>query len=182
MRERRPGAGTSGGRVVLIVAATITLATLGAAEGADNRLPDSGRIDDAPWATHLRILDEALAARDVRAAERAWREAYVAAAGSWRWDGMLAVGDAALRVGQVAVTRHAAQARARNVYLAALFRARQQDSVDGVLRAAEAFAALGDRDVVEQCLRLAGAMASQARDSHASARVHALTARLAAIP
>jgi len=34
-------------------------------------------------------------------------------------------------------------------------RARSQDSVDGVLRTAEAFARLGDGEVVEQALRVA---------------------------
>ena len=51
-----------------------------------------------PWAFPIRTMDSALTAGDLSAAERAWHEAYVAALGARRWEGMLAVGDAALRL------------------------------------------------------------------------------------
>src|SRR5437660_1400814 len=48
--------------------------------------------------------------------------------------------------------------RAREAYLVALFRARDQRSFTGVLRAQEAFETLGDRPVALQCLHIAGSM------------------------
>jgi hypothetical protein len=42
-----------------------------------------------------------------------------------------------------------------------------------VLSAAEAFPALADRDMVEQCLRIAEALAAKTRDPRAWARVRA---------
>ena len=62
-----------------------------------------------------------------------------------------------LRTGDLARERGDAPA-ARRAYLAGLFRARGDRSVEGVLRAAEGFAALGDQDVVDQALRMAAAI------------------------
>jgi len=62
-------------------------------------------------------------------------------------------------------------------FLAALFRARQQSALDGVLRAAEAFVTLGDIEVVTQCVRIAKLLAAQ--DPEKQADVRAFTARLA---
>lgn len=132
---------------------------------------------DSPWAVHLRAVHKALARHDVGGAEQAWHEAYGVALRSRRWEGMIEVGDAHLRIGETANGPKAAQAQARRLYLAALFRARQEDSLEGVLRAAEAFAALGDRDVVEQCLRIAQSVAGQNQEGQA--RVQALRDRLA---
>jgi hypothetical protein len=67
---------------------------------------------------------------------------------------------------------------ARQAYLDALFCARDRRSVDGVLRAAEAFAALGDRDVVVQSLRIADVLAD-AEGPAARERVAAARRRLA---
>src|SRR5262245_52522350 len=89
-----------------------------------------------PWAVPIRTMDSALMAGDLSAAERAWHEAYVAALGARRWEGMLAVGDAALRLGEVVRGPRVAATQAREAYLAALFRARDRRSLDGVLRAA----------------------------------------------
>ena len=65
-----------------------------------------------PWAPHLRRMDDALRRNNVGVATRAWQDAYVAALGSRRWEGMLAVGDAALRAGRVSHTRVPATTRA----------------------------------------------------------------------
>jgi hypothetical protein len=130
------------------------------------------------WTAPLEAVERALTDRDVAGAEHAWREAYVAAVGSWRWEGPLEVGDAALRIGAVTGLHQAAAARARNLYLTALFRARQQLALDGVLQTAEAFARLGDRDTVAQCVRMAEALAADTADSGAAARVRAFAARL----
>jgi len=52
-------------------------------------------------------------------------------------------------------------AKARELYLSALFRARQQGSVEGVRRAAAAFDALGDRDIAANATRMAAALEKQ---------------------
>jgi hypothetical protein len=62
---------------------------------------------------------------------------------------MLAVGDARLRIDQSTGPGNTAVAKAREAYLAALFRARQEGSLEGVIRAAEAFDALGDVEVAD---------------------------------
>ena len=90
---------------------------------------------------------------------------------------MVAVGDAYRQVGDAGGFHHAARAEARQSYLTALFRARGEGSVDGVLRVAERFAELGDRDVVEQCIRVAWTVAAQAKDPLAQQSVRAFTKR-----
>ncbi|MGH7266557.1 MAG: hypothetical protein ACREMB_17175 [Candidatus Rokuibacteriota bacterium] len=155
----------------MVVTVLLALGSAGAAEGWEG-----------PWTAHIRTVDEALDRSDADAAARAWQEAYVAALGSLRWEGMLAVGDASLRIAQVSGRRQTAAATARNAFLAALFRARQQDSLDGILRTAEAFVHLGDREMAEQCLRLARDLAAKSADAGAEPRVRALATRLAEWP
>ncbi len=132
-----------------------------------------------PWAAHIREVDEALARKNVGSAQRAWRDAYLAAFESQPWEGMVEVGDAALRIGAVAGLRQTGEATARWAYLAALSRARRLASLEGVLRTAEAFAALGDHEVVEQCLRVAESVAREARTPGARNRVRAFKAEWA---
>jgi hypothetical protein len=161
--------------VLAVAVATVLIA---AAPAAVTRAEDLSEFTKRPWAASLQRVNEALAVKDVSAAEQAWHEAYRTALGTrQRWDGMIEVGEAYLRVGDVAQGSHVARATARRLYLAALIRARQQGSVDGVLRAAQAFSALGDREVVTQCLRVADQVAEQARDPRARARVEAFRTR-----
>lgn len=135
----------------------------------------------APWTAHLERVEAALAQRNVSAAELAWQAAYGEALRSRRWEGMLEVGEASLRIGEVAGTRKLAEAKARQAYLTALFRARQQESLDGVLRTAEAFAALGDREVAEQGVYVAQRLAAaRAQDAQARERVRVVAERLSA--
>ncbi|MBI4610121.1 MAG: hypothetical protein HY726_14065 [Candidatus Rokubacteria bacterium] len=164
---------------------TAALTDEGPLVGAEQPLAsrDAGR---AGWAGHLRRVEDALAAKNVSAAELAWREAYGEALRSRRWEGLIEAGDTYLRLGEVAGARRASQAKARELYLAALFRARQQGSLDGVLRATEAFAALGDREVAEQGVAIAQHLATRARDAQAGERVrmvaHQLALRFAGLP
>lgn len=130
---------------------------------------------EAPWTPHLRRVEDALAREHVSAAQQAWRDAYGEAFRSRRWEGLLEVGDAYLRIGEVAKTQKTAEATARRIYLVALFRAHQQGLPEGVLRIAEAFARLGDREVVEQSLRVAELLA--VRDSRAQTDVRAFRER-----
>jgi hypothetical protein len=127
-------------------------------------------------------MDRAIDGRDVAAAERAWHEAYLTALGTWGWDGMMDVADAYVRLGRISNPGPAAMAKARNLYLAAFFRARQQRSVDGLLRAAEGFARVGDRAAAEQALRIAESLAAEIGDRHAPARIRARASTLAVMP
>ena len=132
------------------------------------------------WRSHLLRVADALAQNDLVSAEMVWREAYAAALKSRHWEGMVAVGDAYRVLGARAGFRRASEAKAREAYLTALFRARSEGSLEGVLRTAERFAELGDREVVEQCIRVARGVAARARDPHAEERVRAFTERWAA--
>jgi hypothetical protein len=66
---------------------------------------------------------------------------------------------------------------ARRAYLRALFLARGDRSIVGVLRAAEGFKALGDRDAVEHALRIAAAL-GPGDGPDVGARLQALRDRL----
>ncbi|HEY3065387.1 MAG TPA: hypothetical protein VGL09_06315 [Methylomirabilota bacterium] len=109
----------------------------------------------ARWAATVAHIDDALRAGDPGVAVAAWRDAYREAVKSGRWDAMADVGDAALRIGEVREFRESPQAAARKSYLTALFRARAAGSLDGILRVADGFTALGDESVVRECLRVA---------------------------
>ncbi len=153
-------------------------------QGQASRMPreqtaSGGReASAAPWVAPLRTVDDALAQEDVSAAQRAWHTAYVAALGSGRWDGMVEVGEMYARIGDAQGDRKLSRPRARQLYREALFRARSQGSLDGVLRVAGAFAALGDREVVEQCLRIAEGLAARAGDPQVRDRVYAFREQL----
>jgi hypothetical protein len=162
--------------VVLAIAILIALAIVEVLASHASAAEAEGSNVAAPWAPHVERVDEALAQDNVSAALRAWGNAYTAALGSRRWEGLIEVGDAYLRIGDRVAYRPAFAAKAREAYLAALFRARRQNSLDGVLRAADAFAALGDRQVVAQCLKLARELAG--RDPQAQARVQGYTNRV----
>jgi len=131
----------------------------------------------APWLSSIQQVDAALGRKEYSAALRASHDAYGAALASRRWEGMVAAGDAYRRIGEATGLHKSFQAKAREAYLAALFRARQQSALDGVLRAAEAFVTLGDIEVVTQCVRIAKLLAAQ--DPEKQADVRAFTARLA---
>lgn len=165
----------------IAIAATVML-SLVLTSGMAGSHPN-GLVGDpaAPWTPHIRAVDEALAEKRLSTAMQAWYEAYQAARGSRHWEAMVEVGDAYLRIGEVSGFRKASEPKARQIYLTALFRARQQGALDGVLRTAEVFAALGDREVVVQCLRIAEGLVAQARDAQAHARAQALRQRLAGL-
>lgn len=166
-------------RTHLLLAVPLVLVATVVAQPQASHTGQTG-VRGTPWEAHIRMVEEALAKNDADGALRAWREAHLAALGSWRWDGMIAAGDAALRIGGVSGLRRAAEARARQAYLTAFFRARYQESLSGVLRSAEAFAALGDREVVEQCIAVAEQLAAQSGDVQAREQLRAFAARWAA--
>jgi len=133
-----------------------------------------------PWTAYLDEVEMALAAGDRARAMRAWGDAQAAALASRRWEPLLDVGDASLRVGDGTGSPARARVSARHAYRAALFRARAQRSVDGVLRAADAFARLGDRDVTEGALHAARKLAARTPDTSLHSRVELDAARIAA--
>jgi hypothetical protein len=132
----------------------------------------------APWSSHLTAMDAAISTNNASAAVLAWRHAYAAALDQPGWRGLVEVAGAALRIGAIPGFRKAAESRARESYWTALFRARRQGSLNGVLDAAEAFGALGDRVMVEQCVRIAERLALLTGDAEAADRVRALAAEL----
>ena len=132
-----------------------------------------------PWREYIRTMDQALAEGNATAAVRAWRNAYAAALGTPGWRGLVEVASASLRIGAIPGFGRASEARARETYWTALFRARAQGSLNGVLEAAEAFGTLGDRAMVEQCIRVAESLAALNGDATEADRVRALAANLA---
>lgn len=132
-----------------------------------------------PWTEYIRAMDQALAQMNATAAVRAWRNAYAAALEMPGWRGLVEVATASLRIGTIPGFGKASEARARETYWTALFRARQQGSLNGVLDAAEAFGALGDRTMVEQCIRVAESLASLNGDASGGERIRARAANLA---
>jgi hypothetical protein len=140
-----------------------------------------GRIQNAGvWAAHLQVLDTELARGRVDVAVRVWHDAYGAALESRSWEGMIAVGDAFMRIGHAAGMPGGAHMNARDAYLTALIRARRSGSVDGALRSAEAFRELGDGLIVEHCLHIAAQLA--AGDDQAQQRVREARQRWAPSP
>jgi hypothetical protein len=107
----------------------------------------------------LAVLDEAIAHKEVSRAIHEWRDAYGVALGSRRWEAMVEMGDAALRIDKLAgrAARYPTgfRAEARQAYLRALFLARSAGSTEGIERVAEAFAALGDAEMAARARAVA---------------------------
>ncbi len=145
--------------LVLVLGSLGALATV-TLERPVNELPGPGRDEVVePWRVHVGAMDRALERADASAAVRAWRDAHSAALDSRRWEAMIEVGDAALRMGEA---REGSKLGARQAYLTALGRARRDGSVDGVRRAAAGFDALGDLEVAARCRAIAARMAKMA--------------------
>ena len=153
------------GAAVLLAALEVTLARAGGSPAKPN----------APWLVPLGDMDRALASGDLVSATMSRHRAHLAALGSRSWEGFIAVGDATLRLGDASGDRRAMEPEARRAYLSARSRALAQRSLDGVLRATESFARLGDRDMVEQGIRIARDLAGS--DADEQARVAALARR-----
>ena len=131
---------------------------------------------DSPWTPALQQGDTALARKEYSVALRAANEAYMLALGTTRWDGMVVAGDLYRRIGEATGLRRSFESKAREAYQKAFFRARQQASVEGVLRVTEGYASLGDTQMVGLGLRVAERLA--ARDPEAQADVRTLRTRL----
>ena len=129
----------------------------------------------AGWSMPLERADEALREGDVAQALAWWREARMEALRDRGWEGLIEVGDASRRLGVRGGFRRDGEALARDAYMAALLRARREQSLDGILRAASAFGELGDREVVVHALRMAERQAAE--DPRAREHVRAVAER-----
>lgn len=118
-------------------------------------IDQAAREEDSRWAEQVARVEAAVTSGDAAAMLRAWHAACLEALGSQQWAPMIAVGDAAVHVGRATGFTIAFGAKARQAYHVALFRAHQQASPEGILRAAEGFGDLGDREVAGQALRMA---------------------------
>jgi len=159
--------------VVLTVATLLGVLEVTAERGA-NPVP---RPAPSSWSTSLHEMDAAIARGDLMAAATSGHQVYRAALATRSWEAFLAAGDSALRLGEATQARNAAEPDARRLYLSALFLARSQYSLDGVLQATEAFVRLGDHDVVAQGLALACGLAGS--DPASQARVREVADRSA---
>jgi hypothetical protein len=162
-----------------VVSLTAAVATIGRRSGTQRVTSGAGDTPaQEPWAPSIAAADAALAQRHAGAAMRARHDAYSAALASRRWEGMVAVGDLTLRIGDASRARTSAAAQARQAYLMALFRARAEGSVEGVMRTAEAFAALGDREVAENSVVIARTLRGEQAPVSSSARLGELVRRV----
>ena len=127
------------------------------------------------WNQHLQAAESARTRGDAAAATRAWREAYGAARRAHGWMAPIAVADAHFALPSDA--RAALRPPARELYMEALFRARTDHSLEGVLRAGEGFERLGDREVVAHVVRIARQVAGGGAEREALARLRALADR-----
>lgn len=127
---------------------------------------------------YLTEVDRARAALEPTAAREAWRAAHIAALRARTWECLVAAGDAASRMASRPWPDRPAIAWARELYLGALFRARAERSLHGVLQVAEAFAVIGDRSIVDECLRVAERL--NLNEPTAAAAIAAFRARLSA--
>jgi len=167
---------TSGRRLgIVLVAGVMSLGAI-AASGCGAR---GGGSETAFWDQYIRVMDEARARGDFRAADAARQTAYAAALGSERWDAMAAIGDASARLAEdfpgLCVTLFP---ELRRIYWTALLRARRDSSLDGVLRVSEALADLGDRDGARAGLTVAEGMLATSQRARAVERVKELAERL----
>ena len=138
--------------IVVVVALAIVEVLVAAAPPA---------FGPSSWSIPLERSEEALRDGDVSQALAWWQEARQEALRSNRWEGLIEVGDASRRLGIRSGFRRDGEAQARQAYMTALLRARRDHSVDGLLRAADAFGELGDKDVVAHALRIAERQAAQ---------------------
>jgi hypothetical protein len=161
------------GAVVAGLVLSSALVSGALARGTDPTMPQGPTV---PWTEHIKAMDAALRVGDVGRAQTEWREAYGAALGSRRWEGFADAGDAVLRLGRASGAPAAGVPRARELYLAALFRARDTGSLDGVLRVADSFKGLGDRDVTMAAVRMADRLAAKGASPSQRAQLAMLSA------
>jgi hypothetical protein len=117
------------------------------------------QADSGPaWVQRIALVDEALGRSDLSRAIYQWREAYGAAVRSGRSDGLIAVGDRAVRLAALAGGSGYFLTEAKYVYVHAALRARAERSRDTILGIAEVFEQLGDPERAGQVRRIAASV------------------------
>jgi hypothetical protein len=173
-----PGEGIAMRQLRSVVAAEVAALAVATALVLAGASRPEARVDTGEeWTRRVAETEEALADDDVAAAMPRLRDAYRAALRSDRWEAMAAVGDVARRVSAVAVAPQPALAMAHRAYLTGLARANHQRSVVGVLRFAEGFVALGDREMVEGCIGMATRITEGQEGAEGFAQVQAFIER-----
>ena len=143
--------------VVLCVIAAGVVVTMRQASAAAH----AARTTVRPWSASLSAVDAALAEGDVSRALMLWHPAYVAVLYNRYSDGVIEVGDSRLKIERAAGFPKVGESKARELYLLALSRAKRDGSPHGVLRAAAAFDALGDRGVAAHARKIAATLDHQ---------------------
>ena len=144
--------------------------------------PHPSRGAAADWREPLQRAEVALANGERGAAQQAWEQAYRAAMQVRTTEGLLAVGDAYLRIGEGTRDRATAVASARRIFLTALFQARERRDAPGVAAAAAAFASLGDHHVADRGFEIATTVANRYGDVAAHELIAAFQAGIARVP
>ena len=112
--------------------------------------------ESAPaWAQRIALVDSAIERSDLSRAIYEWREAYGAAVKSGRSEGLIAVGDRAIRLAEFSSGSGYFLTEARYIYMHAAFRARAERSRDTILRIGDVFEKLGDAERAGQVRRIA---------------------------
>jgi hypothetical protein len=132
---------------------------------------------DSPWYAHAARAEAALDEGQITAAMQHWQEAYAAAIGSRRSDGLVELGHLYRRLPVRDRLGESAIARAGQCYLIALLRARGERSIDAILRSTEAFLELKDETMVAQGLKVAREVAAGDPDPRALNRIAMLATR-----
>src|SRR5262245_11870212 len=108
------------------------------------------------WVQRIALVDEALERADRSRAIYEWREAYGAAVRSGHPEGLIAVGDRAIRLAELGGGSAYFRTEAGYVYVHAALRARAEGSRDTILGIAARFEQLGDTERADQVRRIAG--------------------------
>jgi len=154
MIKTRWGLGLTGA----VVLAGVGIFGLGAGGHVPSGLARVVFVEPEPmpaWVQRVALVDEALGRSDLSRAVYEWREAYGAALGSRRSEGLIAVGDRALRIAELEGGSSNFLTEAKHVYVHAALRARAEGSRETVLGIAEVFDKLGDTDRAGQVRRIA---------------------------
>jgi len=107
------------------------------------------------WVQRIARVDAAVERSDMSQAIYQWREAYGAAERHSRSDGLIAVAQRALRIGELAGRSGYFLHEAKDIYVHAALRARAERSAETILGIAEAFDKLGDAERAGQVRRIA---------------------------
>jgi hypothetical protein len=145
MLKTRRGLGLAG---VVVLGVIGTLGALGPVAFVE-------RESAAAWMERVARVDDALGRSELDRAVDEWRKAYDAALRSGRSEGLVAVGDRAVRIAALAGGSSSFRTEARNVYVHAALRAGAERSPATILALVERLERLGDPDRADQMRQIA---------------------------